>query len=326
MIVVWPTAAEERARALHRLIGKDVVPPAWRSHSVIVSLVFFFLTSLAIAAPAALISSFVAGVAAVVIGEMLIRIGRFAGTGIESALWIGGLFCMIFALPGPPRAEGLLLFAAACAIAGARVRNPIFGACGALFVIAYIYDKSPGAAFGAAVAIGIAAAMALPRRWQRPSTEHLFIALALVMPVAAYVAHEIKAFHSDPLLLALYAGYGITAIILGLWARHRALLIVGAIAIIIARVEAHDWLAFSEWSLMADGILLLIAGVIAHWALRGRTRGIVVTPASVTPYDEAMQIIGTVALAPPHATVHAEEPREVGEGGTFGGAGSSGTF
>jgi len=53
--------------------------------------------------------------------------------------------------------------------------------------------------------------------------------------------------------------------------------------------------------------------------------GLVVTPWSITPYDEAMQIAGTVAIAPP-AAVQAEGTQAAGGGGTFGGAGSSGTF
>ena len=325
MILAWPTAEEERARALRKLIGKEIAPSPWRSHSAIVALVFFGLTCLAVAAPAILIAYAPTGAAAILLGELLIRKNRFAGTGIESALWIGGLFCLILALPGPPRAEGLLLFAAACAIAGVRVRNPLFGAGAAAFVVAYVYDKSEAAAWLVALAIGAAASIALLRTWRRPSTEQLFIALAIVMPIAAYMAREFREFHSNPAILLLYAGYGIAAIVLGLAKRHRALLVAGAIAIVIARIEAHDWIRFTEWSLMADGVLLLIIGVVAHSALRGRTRGIVVTPATITPYDEAMQIVATVAVAPPHAAPQ-ETQRAVGGGGTFGGAGSSGSF
>ena len=325
MILDWPAAEEERARAARERIGKDFVAPKWRSHSMIVSIVFFLLTTLAIAAPAILISSMMTGLIAVIAGEMLIRIGRFAGTGIESALWIGGLFAMIFGLPGRPHVEVLLLLAAACTIAGVRVRNPLFGAGAAAFVVAYIFDKSPAAAWLTALAIGIAASIALLRTWQRPSTEQLFIALALLMPIAAYIAREIDGWHSDPKILALYAVYGLAAIVLGLSARHRALLVAGAIAIVIARIEAHDWIRFTEWSLMADGVVLFVAGVIAHRLLRAKTRGVVVTPASITPYDEAMQIAGTVAIVRP-APVTSEAPQAAGGGGTFGGAGSSGTF
>jgi len=331
MILEWPTADEERARALRRLIGKDLVPPKWRTHGLIVSIVFFCLTIFALLACIGLgwllgiKTSLPGAIAAIALGEALIRQGRFAGTGIESALWIGGLFAAVFALPGPYHVEALLLFAAACAIAGARVRNPLFGAAAAAFVVAYVHDGSPEGAWLLALAIGGAASIALLRTWQRPSTEHLFIALALLMPIAGYMAREYAGWHSDPKILALYAVYGAASIALGLWARHRALLIAGAAGIVIARVEAHDWIDFTEWSLMADGVLLLVIGVVVHRALRGRTSGIVVTPAAITPYDEAMQIAGTVAIASP-AAVQPEAAHAAGGGGTFGGAGSSGTF
>ena len=59
--------------------------------------------------------------------EWLIRQRRFFGTGIESALWIGALFAIIFSLPSSGKPEALLVFAAACAMAGLRVRSAVFG-------------------------------------------------------------------------------------------------------------------------------------------------------------------------------------------------------
>ena len=330
MIFEWPTAEEERARALRRRIGKDLEPPRWRTHGITVSIVFFCLTTLALLATIGLgwllgIKSTLPGaIAAIALGELLIWKGRFAGTGIESALWIGGLVAAVFALPGPPKAEGLLLLSAACAIAGARVRNPIFGFAAAGLPVAYVYDKWHNAAWPLALAIGIVASVALLRTWKRPSTEELFSILTILAPVGVYAARKVDEWHSDPKVLLLFAIYGCAAIALGLWARHRALLIAGAVAIVIARIEAHDWIDFTEWSLMADGVLLLLIGIVTTRALRAKTRGIVVTPASITPYDEAMQIIGTVAVAP--GAAQKVETHDVGAGGTFGGAGSSGTF
>ena len=75
---------------------------------------------------------------------------------------------------------------------------------------------------------------------------------------------------------------------------------------------------------MLAGALLVAIGAALSRALRDRTRGFVVTPSSVTKYDEAMQIIGTINIA--HASpTHAEPQRESG-GGSFGGAGASGDY
>ena len=51
------------------------------------------------------------------LAEWLIRTRHFFGTGIESALWLGGLFAFIFGLPGEGSTEVILLFAAASAFA-----------------------------------------------------------------------------------------------------------------------------------------------------------------------------------------------------------------
>ena len=75
----------------------------------------------------------------------------------------------------------------------------------------------------------------------------------------------------------------------------------------------------------AAGLALVVIGAILSRALRGKTDGFVVTPTSVTRYDEAMQIAATVALAPHHQAEPAAPQRESGGGG-FGGAGASGEF
>src|SRR5688572_24446751 len=116
---------QERARAFRRRIGAGY-------RGLFVALLFFVLTSVGVFAFYMLTENGILTAAlAIALAEFLIRVRRWFHTGVESALWIGGLFAIVADLPGPPRAEGMLLFAAASAIAGARVRNPLFGALAA---------------------------------------------------------------------------------------------------------------------------------------------------------------------------------------------------
>jgi purine-cytosine permease-like protein len=106
----WPSASEERLDALR--------PGAsgWRKHGVVLTVVFFVLTVVAVAAveflaqQLHLAEGWWTAVIAIAIAEWLIHRRRFFGTGIESALWIGALFAIIFSLPhsGKPEAASAL--------------------------------------------------------------------------------------------------------------------------------------------------------------------------------------------------------------------------
>ena len=123
------TLDEERARAAG-------LPTQWRSHGPLASIAFFVLTCVVVASLYMVFGVITAAIA-IAAAEYLIRKQRFFGTGIESALWIGGLFAVIASLPGPSRREGILLFALACAIAAMRLRQPYFGAAAVLICIWY---------------------------------------------------------------------------------------------------------------------------------------------------------------------------------------------
>jgi len=91
-------------------------PFAWRTSALLLRLVFFALTSVGVAAfyglmklfllPAGLITAALTIAAA----ELLIVRRHFFRTGIESALWLGGLFAIIVSLPssGKPEAHRFL--------------------------------------------------------------------------------------------------------------------------------------------------------------------------------------------------------------------------
>ena len=324
-----PTVAEERAMALRRDIPEAAaqLPSSWRRNGPVLSLVFFVLTCIGVGALFGLFA--LAEVAegwmtcAICIGlaEYLIRRHRFFGTGVESALWIGGLFAFIVGLPGGRKPEALLLFAAAGAVAGLRVRNAWFGALGCAFVIGYFAARNLEIwAVIASLLISVTCLLLIARRWQRPSTEWLFILTLISAPVVGAVAgmDELSAFWAVPYLAfaaACFAG--------GVVLRHHAALLAGIVGVALGAVAARNLLAWSaEWKLIAAGSLLVVSAALISRALRGRAAGIVATPVDLSPYDEALQIGATVVMTP---AAPATVPRRE-SGGSFGGAGATGEF
>ena len=319
-----PKVEEERGDAL-RDRGIKVQPASrWRRHGVVLSVVFFILTAFGIAAffflcevlhfPKGLVTAILCIGAA----EWLIHGKRFFGTGIESALWLGGLLAIIFDLPSSGKPEALLVFAAAFAIAGFRVRSALFGAGAAVFVLAYIRtktgDPSMSVMFGAVVTL--IAAAARQRMWRRPSTDQLFAALTIVMPVAAAVSGE---------RIVAFAILAVLLLALGIACRDRIVLIAAGESIAIAAYHARDLFPYPlEAKLIVAGALVAAIAMIVSRALAGRTRGFTVAPEEVTGYDEAMQIAGAISLAQPATPAPTAQPVE--GGGGFGGAGAGGEY
>jgi hypothetical protein len=312
----------------------------WRRVGPILRVVFFVLTlnvlgaifgfALLLRLPRGVIILIVAITAA----EVLIRGVKFFGTGIESALWIGGLCGFIFGLPSQGKVEALLVFAAAAAIAGWRVLNPLFGGIALVLVAVYLAVKTESWEVSLLFCAGmtIIALLVLGRRLERESSETLFWVTLLVMPITGYVAafvtwilHRGHTTTNVPLAVSMLA---LAAILLasGVMRRARVELVAGFICLVLAAVELQLMFVYAaETKLIAAGLALVVIGAILSRVLRGKTQGFVVTPTSVTRYDEAMQIAATVALAPHHQAEAAAPQRESGGGG-FGGAGASGEF
>lgn len=344
-----PSIAEERSGAIRAasqawqkegLIGQKArraiegrFVPGWRSNGLVLSAVFLVLTLLGLAAFYALCELFhwprgvVPGVVALATAELLIERGRLFGTGVESALWIGGLICLITALPSSGKPEAWLIFAVAFALAGLRVRNPLFGAGAAILVIAYVAVKVEREAWPAAVAgaiIAVASAIALTREWKRSSTELLFDALVLTAPLAGYVAAELH--RNDAMLALLYLVVTGVLAIIGARVRDRVLLIGAAIAFGVAAFDLHKLLPMPvEAKLIAAGGLLIATAWLLSRFVGARVRGFVATPSEITPYDEAIQIAGVINVAQPAHSAPSSPQVEPG-GGSFGGAGASGEF
>jgi hypothetical protein len=302
---------------------------AWRRNSLFLSVVFFVLTTIAMIATYGFFkliempgAGFVTAAICLALAEWLIRRRYFFGTGIESALWLGGLFAFIFGLPGEGRIEALLLFAAAAAVAGLRVRNALFGALASAFVIAYVLNKAEAAGAAlVAIAFALTAGVALARRWQRPSTEALFVVLTILPPVAAAIGSVNKL---APWWAGLFALIAAVMLALGLRLRSHAPLIAAAVngVIAIAILTVHELIPLEpEWRLMIGGATMLAASALIARSLRDRTSGIVTAPSSLTTVDDELQMLGTV-VAQPHIEAQPSTP----EGGRFGGAGSTGEF
>ena len=168
-----PGVADERALEL-RARGFDApLAVAWRRNSLGLSIVFFVLTAIAVLATFGFFklidlpgAGFITAAICLALAEWLIRTRSFFGTGIESALWLGGLFAFIFGLPGEGRTEVVLLFAAASAIAGWRVRNALFGGLAMALVIGYFIAKNQNVvAILTAIVVTLLAVAALSREW-----------------------------------------------------------------------------------------------------------------------------------------------------------------
>jgi len=317
------TGAGERRREAEARLGL-------RSRGTILSSVFFVLTCVAIAATYLLFErldlpkGLWTALLCIGTAEILIRALRFNATGVESALWVGGLFAFILGIASEAKPKGLLLFALACAIAGARVRNPLIGSFTAVFVISYFGSRQwHTAALLAGIIIAALALAALARQWQRPSTEHLIVALMLIAPVAGSAWSITRTSMAWSLVYLALAAAEFAA---GTRMRHRAALIAGVLSFAIAVIVLRELFAFAiEWKLIASGALLFAVSAAISRALRGRQIGFVATPVT-SAYEEALRVFGSAAFSPGHEQSSTPASQSIGGGGSFGGAGSTGSF
>lgn len=308
----------------------DRFPTEWRSSGLLAQIVGFGLTAAGVALFAAfweLISSstIIAAIVAMALAEWSIRAKKWWSTGVESALWLGGLFAFIFALPGESRPEALLLFAGASVAGVVRLRQPWFAALALVFVMAYLEARTAPDAIALFLGIGVAlvALALLHRQWSRPSTEWILIALLVVALPCAYFG----SYRALPKLVnaLIFAALVVIFVVSGLRRRHHAPLVAAAVCTVFVAAETHDFLPLVDEARLAIGgaALLLLAAIVSR-ALRGRTTGLVATPSPRTDADELLDLGGAI-VATPQQPAGAPEGRPQGDGG-FGGAGATGSF
>jgi hypothetical protein len=339
-----PSVAEERAEAVRRIVPAQPAT-AWKHYGLLLRIVFTVLAAIAVAAAFGFFAllSLPKGIltAALAIGaaEWLIAEHRFFRTGVESSLWLCGTFAFIFGLPSQGKVEAILVFAAAAALSGWRMRNEIFGVLAAILVVAYAavkWDHTPILAMSVAALLAIAPAFALRRTWQRPSTEHLFAGLVLAMPVTGYLSTIFMrgAVVTDVPVAAILGSTAIMLLIAGIAWRDRFLLISATLSIACAAIELRQLFDYpAEAKLIVAGVLVMAIAVTLERRLRHNTRGLVVSVVAANPYDEAMQIGGILTVAP-----HGSAPADHAHTGpvlddstsatdkSFGGAGAGGGY
>ncbi len=341
-----PSAEEERTEALRRLHVAEVAATPWRHNGVMLRIVFSILAIVASAAffgffaILSLPKEWLTGIVAIGTAEWLIRRYHFFATGLESTLWIAGAFVLIFTLPSSGKVEAVLVFAFAAGLAGWRMRDAFFGVCAVVLVVVYVAAKWDAVIVTMTVAaiLALAAAIAMRRVWQRPTTEWLFAGIALAMPVTGWAATIfMRVFHnfapSVPVALILAATAAVL-LAMGVRFRDRVLLISGTISLALVAVELQDRINLPmEAKLVAFGVAFIAAGAVLARSLRRATSGFVTTPVRVAAYDEAMQIGGIIAIAPHGQSASAHDaggPHLSDSAGptdkSFGGAGAGGGF
>lgn len=272
---------------------------------------FLLLTELDL--PRAIITA----VVAIALAEYLMLGRGWKHTGVESALWIGALFALVAEYRKPGNEE-ILLYAAASAVAGARVRNPLFGALAAVLVTAYVEQRWDAGVLFALAGATIAVA-ALCRTWRRASNEWLFIAIALILPLAGIAAID-KQWRTTT--IALYAAFGAIALVLAIVKRHHALFFASMIGFAVAATELSREIDIRlEAKLAGAGALLLTLSFVIARILRDRTTGFVATKENLTVVDDLAEIAATISVPQPET-----EAAPAREGGEFGGAGASGRY
>src|SRR5207244_1010960 len=151
---------------------------------------------------------------AIAAAEVLIVRFRFFAAGLEEALWFVGVIGVAgsFIPYSVHWQTWLTVFGFASLVAAVRLLNPLCAVLGAV-LIPFSFG-SLAAPFCALVALVALALLPLPRR--RPSIEHTIGALAVVMPLAAYLfAKDDKFAVFDPLVAGALLLYAIGALIVG---------------------------------------------------------------------------------------------------------------
>ena len=300
----------------------------WRSYGLLVRAVFFFFATTALSMfygfwmilDAGKFAGLVTAIVGIAAAEFLIR-QRWFWTGVEEALWLGGVLALIVLLPPGGSAGLLLVLALIFAAAGVRLRNPLFVVVAAIFTLAWFETRFDlGTLFG--IVVATAAMVLLTREWERPSTQWMLDGLVVVMPVAAILAIDGKWI---VFARVLFGAFGVAALLLALKRPHHPYFLAATAGLALPIAHAIDALPLvPEGQLAVAGALLLVIAFVVTRVLRDRTTGLTLAPADFTAFDDELKIAGSMVAAAESRP--AAEPPPVSGGGGFGGAGASGEY
>jgi hypothetical protein len=300
-------------------------------------------------------AGFIAGCTLLVVAEALINAKRMFASGIEESLWVAGILMLVFAIfqlfPGNNELLAIWLVAAALALAGWRLLNPLLTTAAALVASAAIaFTNSQGWQFQnmeiagyICFAVAFLALAAGSFKFKRPSHDRMLDWLVVALPAAGYFWQLVdRPFQltldslSDPWLalllpFLLVIFYGIAALTTGLQRRTHAPLIAALVCVLLLAYELRSLTGLAlQWRLIIWGTVGLIAARVIERALRTPRNGI--TSQDIEDRNAALDLaqVGGSIIATHNSTATAADtpPAEsvAGQGGEFGGGGASGRF
>ena len=276
-------------------------------------------------------------------GEWLILRRKLFACGIEEALDAAGIVGLMLTLKVTSSDLGACVaLAAAFALAGFRLLNPLFATLSAIAAaIAIALASHPGLnAYSAALAPANAApsyfcfavagiALALSTRViRRPAYDRMLGWLVIAMPLTGYTALSDfgNAAHSLRWTALLPLLFGCVALAVGVRRRLHAPLLSFILCMACGAYELRDLSPVSlQTRLLVGGSLVLLLGIALERWLRTPRHGVTSQPVDDGETAlELAQMAGAATISP--QPQEAGAGRFKGDGGGFSGGGASGTY
>lgn len=262
----------------------------------------------------------VAGAALIAVAECLIGKRRVVRSGVEEALFVCGCCALAVQsaqwIDADARSAALLL-ALAIGCAGLRLLNPLLTSLAAILCsVAVALPERAWLACISCAAVGLAAVVADSITFQRPAHARMIEGLILTMPFAA----SLWLLYDDARIAVLPPlVFGALCLAVGMRRRSHALLFAG-----LAQMPCLGWALYGlvpvalHWQLIGWGAMTFGTALVVERLLREPRNGI-------GSRLEHLQDAGAASLA---RVAQPAEPTGAysGQGGSFGGGGSSGTF
>lgn len=357
---IFPSPAEERWLHLaSRLGGKKPAPfiaqriGGWRTTGFVARCAFFVLGIIAGGAVAGImalltegsrewrVGLFIGGLILIATAEFLILARRIFASGIEEALELAALFCLLISLIDVKDFVIAVVASVALAVAGLRLLNPLFttAAAGMISVAIQLETKSNAASSLFCFAVAALALALSAIRINRPSHDHMIGWLVVTMPLAGYLwsagdyslraldywQFQSSAQYWEPLAPFVF---GLAALAFGLLRRSHAALIAFMICMGCVGYELRELSGMRlEIRLIVWGIVILGAAVAIDRMFRTPRRGL--TSTKLTDHEgplDLLQLAGAAVLTTAQAKPEAQPAGFQPGGGQFGGGGSSGSY